>query len=110
MACNKNDHEINDQLWGVNKEIKLWISDSVLKDIDGLITAGGGASALYGILVEKGVIAAGVLSSTVAAVVGSIILIYWGWIKIENDGCGVVVEMNVNPISPATTTPVVYSQ
>lgn len=110
MACNRNDYDVDREFWGANLEIKLWVSDSVLKDIDGLITAGGGASALYGLLVEEGVIAASALSGPVAAAVGAIILIYWGWIKIENDGCGVVLEMNINPVSPATSAPVVYSQ
>lgn len=110
MSCNKTDFDIDDELLGVNKEVKLWLSDSVCGDIDGLITAGGGASAIYGVLVEEGVIAASALSGPIAAVVGGIILTYWGLVKIQNNGCGVVVEMNINPIAPVTATPVVYPQ
>ncbi|KDE56770.1 hypothetical protein EL22_20745 [Halostagnicola sp. A56] len=110
MPCNKNDYDIDNEVFGVNKEVKLWISDGVIKDVRGLIEIGGAGAAVYGLLVEKGVISAGVLAGPVAAVVGAIIIAYMGWIGIENDGCGVVIEMNVNPIAPVTTTPIVSSQ
>lgn len=111
MSCNRNDFDIDNEFWGVNKEIKLWVNDGTLKDIQGAVQIGGAAGAgIYAILVESGVITAGALSGPVTVAVGTILGIYLGWIMIENDGCGVVIEMNVNPVAPVTTTPVVYSQ
>jgi hypothetical protein len=111
--CNQNKADIDREFSGTNVELKLYISDSVLTDIDGLITAGGGAASIYALLAEKGVISGGLLAGTAAPFIGGIILVYWGWITVENDGCGVTIETNFNPatpISPVTATPIVKSQ
>ncbi|WP_139326611.1 hypothetical protein [Natrinema saccharevitans] len=105
MGCNEDKGEINNGFL-INRNMTLYLSDGTVSDLDGLITSGGGAAAVYGVLVEKGILA-GSLAGPVATVIGGIILTYWGMIKVQNDGCGVILKSRI-PLG--NTAPTVHSQ
>lgn len=86
----------------INTQIKVYLSDAAISDIDGIVTMGGGASAVYGYLVEKGAISA-VISSGVAVAIAGIVAVYMGAIKINNEGCGVVLTQRL-PLGNAAPT------
>lgn len=106
MGCNEDKAEINNGFL-INKNIEMHLSDSTLKDLDGIIAAGGGGAAIYWALVEKGIITTALVSSTTGAAIGGAIAVYWGMITIQNNGCGVILKQRI-PLG--NVAPTVHSQ
>ncbi|MFB6137206.1 MAG: hypothetical protein ABEJ42_02545 [Halobacteriaceae archaeon] len=98
MSCNRTGSDIVREFWGTTVEIELYIPHSTVQDLDALAQIGAGAAGLYGALVEAGVISAGALSGPLAVAVGSILVVYLGWIMYADNGCGVKVSGWITPV------------
>jgi len=96
MVCNKSDSELTSTVAPLDATI--WLSDSDIRNVDTLISAGAGGAGIYYGLVEYGVITAAV-SPAAAAIIGGVIAIEWALIKRLNDGCGVVLLINIDGLS-----------
>jgi hypothetical protein len=78
-------------------EVKLYLSDEDIRKLNSIIDFGGGAAAVYGGLVEAGVLS-GSLANPYTAVLGGVVLAYIGWINWSNSGCGVVLSATITPV------------
>ena len=65
---------------------------------------------MWSLLVEKGVVSAGVISATAAAAIASAVAAEWAWILYEDDDCGVIVHTGYSPWNPTSAVPTVESQ
>ena len=111
LSCNKSGADISTKALPPTVYVDLYLSDGNINDIAALATAGAPtAKIIHGYLVEKGIISAGALSGPVAAALAATLAAYWGWILLENDGCGVQIKTGYSLINPTVQTPTVHSQ
>lgn len=108
--CNRNRVRIVSKWWGLEQQVRLYISDGTIQDLQGIRDAGGGVVALAAGLKEAGVAGFAALGGPLTLFTAGIIAIYFGWIQVANNGCGVFITARFIPGCPPCSTPTVSPQ